>query len=581
MRSVLAHLPLLRERVPHTVGLAAELDEPPVVDDPVDHGRRHLVVAEHRAPPADLQVRGDGHRLPLVGVGEHLEERPRAVGVQRREAEFVDDEQPRAADERGLPVGAPLVAGAPEAHDERRRGEESGLHPPLARHHARRRGHVRLAGAGVPHRHEVLAALEEPERCQVLAPEPLVPRDRRPVVPVAVFGAGSAQRRSSVARLEASPLARSASRWPARYSTRLGVPSSDHSSSTAVVSERVLPASTTLRARPPLAVIADRPLQEPAAGRQVGGDALPGVGCGAPGRHVDGRVAGRPPALDDPLRREAGRLEPGGGAGPADRPEGLPAARAVRPIDARDECPGHVAPDRRLAEGPRPGHERRQRGHRVAHRRALSEGVGRHRGPAAAAGEGLDDGGPHAHQKLPAAPMSARRVLAPVDPRVAALVRLRARPPHGVEGDPGRSEHPREVLPRRLRRGQAVAARRGRARAGAPVGEHRVQIGHRPDRRDGDEQVASQEPRSVLHRALFVTGVRVAEPRLEAAMPPLNCENSLDSTTVPCRRPPASVVLSRIIALGVRPQRPKTSRAPRTGAPTSARRAAARSSAAA
>ena len=41
------------------------------------HGRRHLVVAEHRAPPAELQVRGDEHRLPLVGVGEHLEERAR------------------------------------------------------------------------------------------------------------------------------------------------------------------------------------------------------------------------------------------------------------------------------------------------------------------------------------------------------------------------------------------------------------------------------------------------------------------------------------------------------------------------
>lgn len=41
------------------------------------HGRRHLVVAEHRAPPAELQVRGDDHRLPLVGVGEHLEERAR------------------------------------------------------------------------------------------------------------------------------------------------------------------------------------------------------------------------------------------------------------------------------------------------------------------------------------------------------------------------------------------------------------------------------------------------------------------------------------------------------------------------
>lgn len=32
------------------VGLATELDEPPMVDDAVDHGGDHLVVPEHRPP---------------------------------------------------------------------------------------------------------------------------------------------------------------------------------------------------------------------------------------------------------------------------------------------------------------------------------------------------------------------------------------------------------------------------------------------------------------------------------------------------------------------------------------------------
>ena len=62
MCGVLEHLPLLHERAAHAVGLAPGLDEPPVVDDAVDHGRRHLVVYEHRAPPVELQVRGDDHR---------------------------------------------------------------------------------------------------------------------------------------------------------------------------------------------------------------------------------------------------------------------------------------------------------------------------------------------------------------------------------------------------------------------------------------------------------------------------------------------------------------------------------------
>lgn len=48
-----------------------------MADDPVDHRRGHLDVPEHRAPPAELQVRGDDHRLPLVGVGEHLGEQAR------------------------------------------------------------------------------------------------------------------------------------------------------------------------------------------------------------------------------------------------------------------------------------------------------------------------------------------------------------------------------------------------------------------------------------------------------------------------------------------------------------------------
>lgn len=50
--------------------------------------------------------------------------------------------------------------------------------------------------------------------------------------PSKVLGAGSAQRPSSAARLEASRPGLSASRWPVRYSTCLGVPGPGHSSRT-------------------------------------------------------------------------------------------------------------------------------------------------------------------------------------------------------------------------------------------------------------------------------------------------------------------------------------------------------------
>ena len=110
-RALFEHLPLPHQGVTHAAGLAAELDEPAAAGYAVDGGGRHPVVAEDRAPPAELEVRRDRHRLGLVGVGEDLEDQPGAVGAQRQEPELVDDEQAGAADLRGLPVEPALVAG--------------------------------------------------------------------------------------------------------------------------------------------------------------------------------------------------------------------------------------------------------------------------------------------------------------------------------------------------------------------------------------------------------------------------------------------------------------------------------------
>lgn len=97
MRALFEHLPLPHEGVTNVLGLPAEMDEPPVVDDAVYDGG-HLVVAEYQSPPAELQVRGDHHRLPLVGVDEDLEEGPRAVphraaGCAMRPIEVVDEQR--------------------------------------------------------------------------------------------------------------------------------------------------------------------------------------------------------------------------------------------------------------------------------------------------------------------------------------------------------------------------------------------------------------------------------------------------------------------------------------------------------
>lgn len=71
--------------MPHAVGLAPELEEPAVVDDAVDHGRGHLVVAEDGPPPRELQVGREDDGLRLVGLRDHLEEQPGPVDGSRAE----------------------------------------------------------------------------------------------------------------------------------------------------------------------------------------------------------------------------------------------------------------------------------------------------------------------------------------------------------------------------------------------------------------------------------------------------------------------------------------------------------------
>ena len=68
----------------HPVRLPSKLHEPAVVDNSVDDGGGHLVVPEDPSPAGELEVRGDDHALPLVGVGEDLEDETRAVGVERQ-----------------------------------------------------------------------------------------------------------------------------------------------------------------------------------------------------------------------------------------------------------------------------------------------------------------------------------------------------------------------------------------------------------------------------------------------------------------------------------------------------------------
>lgn len=91
-------------------------------------------------------------------------------------------------------------------------------------------------------------------------------------------------------------------------------------------------------------------------------------------------------------------------------------------------------------------------------------------------------------------------------------------PPHRVELHAGKGAHGGEVLPVGLPVRPAVAAARRRVDPRAPLGEERVELGERAERRHGDEEVAPEEPHGVLDGALLVSRIGVAVPALEAVV---------------------------------------------------------------
>ena len=162
------------------VRLATEPDDPSVVHDAVDDRGGHVAVAEHLAPPSELQVRGGHHAPLLVGIRDDLEQEPGPVDVDRQVAQIVDDQKPGAAYRAQFRVEPVLVPRPPQTHHQRRRGEEPHRHAPLARQHARSDRHVRLAASNVAVEHEVLGPVHETEVHELLAPPQSAGNDAMP-----------------------------------------------------------------------------------------------------------------------------------------------------------------------------------------------------------------------------------------------------------------------------------------------------------------------------------------------------------------------------------------------------------------
>jgi hypothetical protein len=145
----------------------------------------------------------------------------------------------------------------------------------------------------------------------------------------------------------------------------------------------------------------------------------------------------------------------------------------------------------------------------------------------------------------------------------AGLIGLESSPVARVEHNAGQRSHPlepdgeqtrdRRVPPVMIPGSNRVAGRKpGRARRVPPLGG-----GHR------DHQIAAHEPDRVLHAALLMTRIRVAETGLEPVNPAQNSENKRVRVTEPSLFPwPTPVALSNTGTFGTIPICMKTSISP-------------------
>lgn len=155
-----------------------------MVHEPVDGRRGELVVAEHRAPFAELDVRRHDQAPLLIAVAHHLEQQPRPFDVEGHVAELVEDEDLgfRQVPQHGLER---MVAVRPDEHEHELRGREE-AHRPAGLHARVADGdrEMGLAATRLAVEDEVLGGVDEGERHELVGPVALRERDLREVVVV-------------------------------------------------------------------------------------------------------------------------------------------------------------------------------------------------------------------------------------------------------------------------------------------------------------------------------------------------------------------------------------------------------------
>ena len=143
------------KRISHPLALTSELHQPPMMDYPIYGRRRELLISQHGAPFAELDVGGEYEAAALAAAGDNLEQQPRALRVYGDVAELVEYHQVALLNVGQVLVERFLAACLQKREDETRRAEEP--HGPAGAHGSRphRYGQVRLAASGLAVEREV------------------------------------------------------------------------------------------------------------------------------------------------------------------------------------------------------------------------------------------------------------------------------------------------------------------------------------------------------------------------------------------------------------------------------------------
>lgn len=150
------------------VGLAREVQEPAVVDDPVDDRGGHMIITEDGTPLGKRQVRRQDETALFIGVGDDLEQQSRALGIDRQIAEFIDDQQPILRQTGQFLIQPVGVFRPPKMRNQGGGREESGGDTLLTGLGDQRAGQVCFPSADIAVEDQITTGVEEVQTAQLI-----------------------------------------------------------------------------------------------------------------------------------------------------------------------------------------------------------------------------------------------------------------------------------------------------------------------------------------------------------------------------------------------------------------------------